>query len=155
MTDFPDKDQIDANSGGKWIVWNYGDLAAALDKALTSCGGNVRPFHKEIIEDYIQLVEELHRLFGNLTVNDNDRYCDNVSQVYANLRMDDVYEKVRASSIVEKLAERLRDRLGKESHIAIESGYKIEKIGEQSELFLQRYMWTAVLPEEWALWRPR
>lgn len=101
MTDFPDKDQIDANSGGKWIVWNYGDLAAALDKALTSCGGNVRPFHKEIIEDYIQLVEELHRLFGNLTVNDNDRYCDNVSQVYANLRMDDVYEKVRASSIVE------------------------------------------------------
>lgn len=136
-TDFPDKDQIDANSGGKWIVWNYGDLAAALDKALTSCGGNVRPFHKEIIEDYIQLVEELHRLFGNLTVNDNDRYCDNVSQVYANLRMDDVYEKVRASSIVEKLAERLRDRLGK-SHIAIESGYKIEKIGEQSELFFTR-----------------
>lgn len=138
MTDFPDKDQIDASSGGKWIVWNYGDLAAALDKALTSCGGNVRPFHKEIIEDYIQLVEELHRLFGNLTVNDNDRYYDNVSQVYANLRMDDVYEKVRASSIVEKLAERLRDRLGKESHIAIESGYKIEKIGEQSELFFTK-----------------
>lgn len=36
MTNFPNKDQIDANSDGKWIVWNYGDLAAALDKALTS-----------------------------------------------------------------------------------------------------------------------
>lgn len=44
----------------------------------------------------------LHGLFGNLTVNDNDRYCDNVSQVYANLRMDDVYEKIRVSLIAEK-----------------------------------------------------
>lgn len=141
MTDFPDKDQIDANSGGKWIVWNYGDLAAALDKALTSCGGNVRPFHKEIIEDYIQLVEELHRLFGNLTVNDNDRYCDNVSQVYANLRMDDVYEKVRASSIVEKLAERLRQRLQAKfpNQInLIQSGYKIGDIGKPLEIPLTK-----------------
>lgn len=96
-TDFPDKDQIDVNSGGKWIVWNYGDLAAALDKALTSCGGNVRPFHKAILEDYIQMVRGLDGLFGHLTVDDNGRYCDNVSQVYANLRMDDVYEKIRTS----------------------------------------------------------
>lgn len=131
-TDFPDKDQIDANSGGKWIVWNYGDLAAALDKALTSCGGNVRPFHKEIIEDYIQLVEELHRLFGNLTVNDNDRYCDNVSQVYANLRMDDVYEKIRTSLIAEKLRNRLKKEFPNQT-IDIKSELKIEEIGESNE----------------------
>lgn len=137
MTNFPNKDQIDANSDGKWIVWNYGDLAAALDKALTSYVSSVSrvsTYHEEIIKDYIQLAKGLHGLFWNLTVNDNDQYYDdNVSQVYANLRMDDVYEKVRASSIVEKLAEKLRDRLGKESHIAIESGYKIEEIGESTE----------------------
>lgn len=146
MTDFPDKDQIDANSGGKWIVWNYGDLAAALTNALSSYVSSVSSvpkvstYHEEIIKDYIQLAEGLHGLFGNLTVNDNDRYCDNVSQVYANLRMDDVYEKVRASSIVEKLAERLRDRLGKESHIAIESGYKIEEIGKSKKPLTKVYV---------------
>lgn len=131
-TDFPDKDQIDVNSGGKWIVWNYGDLAAALDKALTSCGGNVRPFHKAILEDYIQMVRGLDGLFGHLTVDDNGRYCDNVSQVYANLRMDDVYEKVRTSSIVEKLRNRLKKEFPNQT-IDIKSELKIEEIGESNE----------------------
>lgn len=131
-TDFPDKDQIDVNSGGKWIVWNYGDLAAALDKALTSCGGNVRPFHKAILEDYIQMVRGLDDLFGHLTVDDNGRYCDNVSQVYANLRMDDVYEKVRTSSIVEKLRNRLKKEFPNQT-IDIKSELKIEEIGESNE----------------------
>ena len=146
-TDFPDKDQIDANSGGKWIVWNYGDLATALPNALSSYVSSVSSvpkvstYHEEIIKDYIQLVEELHRLFGNLTVDDNDRYCDNVSQVYANLRMDDVYEKVRTSSIVEKLAERLRQRLQAKfpNQInLIQSGYKIGDIGKPLEIPLTK-----------------
>lgn len=131
-TDFPDKDQIDVNSGGKWIVWNYGDLAAALDKALTSCGGNVRPFHKAILEDYIQMVRGLDGLFGHLTVDDNGRYCDNVSQVYANLRMDDVYEKIRTSLIAEKLRNRLKKEFPNQT-IDIKSELKIEEIGESNE----------------------
>lgn len=133
MTNFPNKGQIGRNG---WKVLSYGDLSGALKRALSSYVSSVpkvSTYHEEIIKDYIQLAKGLHGLFGKLTVFDNDRYCDNVSQVYANLRMDDVYEKVRASSIVEKLAEKLRDRLGKESHIAIESGYKIEKIGESTE----------------------
>lgn len=131
-TDFPDKDQIDVNSGGKWIVWNYGDLAAALDKALTSCGGNVSPFHKAILEDYIQMVRGLDGLFGHLTVDDNGRYCDNVSQVYANLRMDDVYEKIRTSLIAEKLRNRLKKEFPNQT-IDIKSELKIEEIGESNE----------------------
>lgn len=149
-TDFPHKDQIDANGGGKWIVWSYGDLAAALDKALTSCGGNVSPFHKAILEDYIQMVWGLDGLFGHLTVDEDSGYnykCKNKKEdkelreyidLLKQLRMDDVYEKVRTSSIAKKLAERLRDRLEKESHIAIESGCKIEKIGEMSEPFFAK-----------------
>ena len=134
-TDFPDKDQIDANSGGKWIVWNYGDLAAALDKALTSYVSSVSrvsTYHEEIIKDYIQLAKGLHGLFGNLTVNDNDRYCDNVSQVYANLRMDDVYEKIRVSLIAEKLRNRLKKEFPNQT-IDIKSELKIEEIGESNE----------------------
>ena len=134
-TDFPDKDQIDVNSGGKWIVWNYGDLAAALDKALTSYVSSVSrvsTYHEEIIKDYIQLAKGLHGLFGNLTVNDNDRYCDNVSQVYANLRMDDVYEKIRTSLIAEKLRNRLKKEFPNQT-IDIKSELKIEEIGESNE----------------------
>ena len=131
-TDFPDKDQIDANSGGKWIVWNYGDLADALDKALTSCGGNVSSFHKAILKDYIQMVRGLDGLFGHLTVDDNGQYCDNVSQVYANLRMDDVYEKIRTSLIAEKLRNRLKKEFPNQT-IEIKSGLKIEEIGESNE----------------------
>lgn len=143
VTDFPDKDQIDANSGGKWIIWNYGDLAAALPNALSSYVSSVSSvpkvstYHGEIIKDYIKLAEGLHGLFGKLTVIDNARYCDNVSQVYANLRMDDVYEKVRASLLAGRLKRMLKDRFA-DRDIAIESGYKIEKIGEQSELFFTK-----------------
>lgn len=131
VTNFPNKGQI----GSKvWKIKSYDNLSDALKNALSSYVSRVSTYHEEIIKDYIQLAKGLHGLFWNLTVNDNDQYYDdNVSQVYANLRMDDVYEKVRASSIVEKLAEKLRDRLGKESHIAIESGYKIEEIGESTE----------------------
>ena len=135
MTNFPNKDQIDANSDGKWIVWNYGDLAAALDKALTSYVSSVSrvsTYHEEIIKDYIQLAKGLHGLFGNLTVNDNDRYCDNVSQVYANLRMDDVYEKIRVSLIAEKLRNRLKKEFPNQT-IDIKSELKIEEIGESNE----------------------
>lgn len=138
-TDFPDKDQIDANSDGKWIVWNYGDLAAALDKALTSCGGNVRPFHKAILEDYIQMVRGLDGLFGHLTVDDDSRYGyaeDEELREYINLlkqlRMEDVYEKVRASLLAGRLKQMLKDRFA-DRNIAIESGYKIEEIGESTE----------------------
>lgn len=138
-TDFPDKDQIDVNSGGKWIVWNYGDLAAALDKALTSCGGNVRPFHKAILEDYIQMVRGLDGLFGHLTVDDDSRYGyaeDEELREYINLlkqlRMEDVYEKVRASLLAGRLKQMLKDRFA-DRNIAIESGYKIEEIGESTE----------------------
>lgn len=138
-TDFPDKDQIDANSDGKWIVWNYEDLAAALDKALTSCGGNVRPFHKAILEDYIQMVRGLDGLFGHLTVDDDSRYGyaeDEELREYINLlkqlRMEDVYEKVRASLLAGRLKQMLKDRFV-DRNIAIESGYKIEEIGKSNE----------------------
>lgn len=138
-TDFPDKDQIDANSDGKWIVWNYGDLAAALDKALTSCGGNISPFHKAILEDYIQMVRGLDGLFGHLTVDDDSRYGyaeDDELREYINLlkqlRMADVYEKVRASLLAGRLKQMLKDRFA-DRNIAIESGYKIEEIGESTE----------------------
>lgn len=153
-TNFPNKDQVDVDSGGKWIVWNYGNLADALNKALSSSEDKVNfSYHKAIIKDYIQLAKGLHGLFGKLTVDEGSRYNykyknkknkkedeelqeDKELREYIDLlkqlRMEDVYEKIRTSLIAEQLRNRLKKKFPNQT-IDIKSELKIEEIGESNE----------------------
>lgn len=133
-TDFLGKEQI----GEPWIIWNYGNLAAAIKSAMSSCGQTCTDYHKSIILDYVQFAKSLHNLFGKISVKDTDQYIieNGTLDEYVELRMDDVYEKLRSSQITGMMANKMAERLRTEipdRKIEIEFGRSIAEIKEEAE----------------------
>lgn len=132
-TNFLGKEQI----GRPWIIWNYGNLAAAIMSAMPSWGQTCTDYHKSIIQDYVQFAGSLHSLFGKMTVNETDNYIKNAPREYADFRMDDIYEKLRSSQIAGMLANKMEERLQTEvpdRKIEIEFGRNIAEIKEETPL---------------------
>lgn len=131
-TNFLGKGQV----GKPWIIRNYEDLANAIKSVMSSCGQTCPDYHKSIIQDYVQFAKGLHSLFGEMTVNETVNYIKNAPREYADLRMDDVYEKLRSSQIagmmVNKMEERLRTEIS-DRKIEIEFGRSIAEIKEEVE----------------------
>ena len=131
-TNFLGKGQV----GKPWIIRNYEDLANAIKSVMSSCGQTCPDYHKSIIQDYVQFAKGLHSLFGEMTVNETVNYIKNAPREYADLRMSDVYEKLRSSQIAGMMANKMEERLRTEfsdREIEIKFGRSIAEIKEEVE----------------------
>lgn len=108
--DFIDKDNI--LQQGLWKIKSYGDLRDAMvdqSKLLS----NASQYEKDLINDYIKYIANLHELATNLLPNDSNKMYflhKNVTKELKEQRLHDLFEKLRYSKFAVELKKMLVDK---------------------------------------------
>lgn len=100
---FPDKNSISKEN--IWEIKTYKDLAAEMEQQNDSLQDQ---YHKSLIEDYIGFIENLNEL-QELMINDFNNqqyYYEDELTKYKEIRIHDLYIKLRASLFVSELEPR-------------------------------------------------
>lgn len=103
-SEFPDKKDIEKEK--VWEIKTYKELAVILGKEMDSIQDQ---YHKSLIGDYIKFITKLNEL-QDLMIEDfvNQQYYNEKElNIYKEMRIHDLYIKLRASLFVSKLKEKL------------------------------------------------
>ena len=110
VMDFPGQKYLNENT--RWQLHHYDELAELIRDF---CSDSVIcQEHRPYIRDYCLFVENLCKLSGTWTIDEQSPFlsqCDNLH----GLRLTDIYEKVRYAQIAALLAEKLKTRMVNDS----------------------------------------
>ena len=106
MKDFPGHKYLNENT--RWQLHHYDELAKLIREC---CPDDViLTEHRHYIHDYCQFVENLSKLAEGWSVNEQTAFLSPCENLYE-LRLNDIYEKVRYAQTAALLAERLKPAL--------------------------------------------
>ena len=103
VKDFPGSKYLDENTC--WQLHHYDELADVISKY---CTADIRKEHHIYISDYCAYVRELSKLAEGWKVEEDDTFLAQ-EEGLAELRLNDIYEKVRYAQIATILANRLEN----------------------------------------------
>lgn len=102
---FPGSKYLDENTC--WQLHHYDELADVISKY---CTADIRKEHHIYISDYCAYVRELSKLAEGWKVEEDDTFLAQ-EEGLAELRLNDIYEKVRYAQIAAMLAEKMKSLL--------------------------------------------
>lgn len=106
VKDFPGHKYLNENT--RWQLHHYDELAKLIREC---CPDDViLTEHRHYIHDYCQFVENLSKLAEGWSVNEQTAFLSPCENLYE-LRLNDIYEKVRYAQTAALLAERLKPAL--------------------------------------------
>ena len=110
-SDFPCKKDI----GQKWVVANY----LELKKAIKDIYKNLKTNDGRYLEDYCKFIETMHNLQENMICDFDNQILYNQFEleVYKQLRIHDLYIKLRGSMFVIRVKEKLQEKTNANIHI--------------------------------------
>ena len=114
VTDFPCRKEL-GNKNSPWIVAHYDQLKDAIEKHYK----NVDKHNMQYINDYCNFIGIMHQI-QDYMIHDFDNqvyYDEEVLKAYRNLRIHDLYIKLRGSMFITRLKEELEGRIGAKIHI--------------------------------------
>ena len=103
VKNFPGSKYLDENTC--WQLHHYNELADVINKY---CTADIRKEHHIYISDYCAYVRELSKLAEGWKVEEDDTFLAQ-EEGLAELRLNDIYEKVRYAQIAAILANRLEN----------------------------------------------
>lgn len=103
VKNFPGSKYLDENTC--WQLHHYDELADVISKY---CTADIRKEHHIYISDYCAYVRELSKLAEGWKVEEDDTFLAQ-EEGLAELRLNDIYEKVRYAQIAAILANRLEN----------------------------------------------
>jgi hypothetical protein len=103
VKNFPGSKYLDENTC--WQLHHYDELADVISKY---CTADIRKEHHIYISDYCAYVRELSKLAEGWKVKEDDTFLAQ-EEGLAELRLNDIYEKVRFAQIATILANRLEN----------------------------------------------
>ena len=110
VKEFPDRKNIVENT--RWQVHHYDELALLLEEC--SKNGVIRKEHQFYISDYCRYVSNLSAIAEQWTIGAGMPFLHQEPLLHE-LRLNDIYEKVRYAQIAALLAEKLRKVLVKDT----------------------------------------
>lgn len=119
-SDFPEKEKIE-----HWEIVSYETLGKALKELSTDLSG----YHKDIIDDYSEMIQHLHKVQLEWSIDaDTDFFnSDNDCNI---LRINDIREKIRFSKMLVMLQKRIVNKLGIEPHLNTDRDYVFNTAGK-------------------------
>ena len=110
VKDFPGHEYLDENT--RWQIHHYDELAQMISDC---CPDSIISLeHRPYIRDYCQYVSNLSMMAEEWRIDEHEPFlsqCDDLRE----LRLNDIYEKVRYAQIAALLAEKLRTVLVKDT----------------------------------------
>lgn len=106
--DFIDKEIID--KVGIWKIKSYCELYKAMNVNQSKLLSNAPQYEKDLINDYIKYIANLHKLATNLLPNDSNKMYflyENVTKELKEQRLHDLSEKLRYSKFAAELKKKL------------------------------------------------
>lgn len=110
VKEFPDRKNIVENT--RWQVHHYDELALLLEECCKN--GVIRKEHQFYISDYCRYVSNLSAIAEQWTIDTGMPFLHQEPLLHE-LRLNDIYEKVRYAQIAALLAEKLRTVLVKDT----------------------------------------
>ena len=96
------------NKKSTWQLHYYDELAKLIEEIFD--GNDVKPEHITYIRDYCLYVHDLSTLANGWKVNDNEPFLQKAISL-KELRLNDIYEKVRYAQVAAMLAQELENML--------------------------------------------
>ncbi len=129
-TEFLDKDDIEKE--GKWIIKSYKELHDAISKYKDYYITNT--YHKSLVKDYCDFIENLHELAKTWKVNNQDPFLTkSENDEKDGLRMKDVRDKIKSSQLCALLNTALKQTI----EVDTTSGLSIEDIKNRKNCCLK------------------
>ena len=125
--EFPDLDKIHKQE--EWIVINYGELADAIkpDDYIGAENQDIRRY----IEDYVSFIRQLDRIKDKLVLPDDFEneifHSSEEIGAFHNIRLSDLYFKLRGSCFICLLKEEIEKRFGKSLQVEFFTGGDLNK----------------------------
>ena len=91
-----------------WRLHYYNEQAKLIEDIFK--GSDVKPEHLTYIKDYCQYVQELSKLANSWKVVDNEPFLHDSNNL-KDLRLNDIYEKIRYAQVAAMLAQELENTL--------------------------------------------
>lgn len=96
------------NKKSTWQLQYYDELAKQIEDIFK--GNDVKPEHITYIKDYCQYVHDLSILANSWKVSDNEPFLQETTSL-KELRLNDIYEKIRYAQVAAMLAQELKNML--------------------------------------------
>jgi len=97
-------------AGVKWINVSYSEYIGLLSKTYTKKNSkSVVGYKKELIKDYINFTQNLTTLVNNYWLKEDSYNMFNADEKMAELRIDDIRQKIIYSQFTQELCEKLKD----------------------------------------------
>lgn len=96
------------NKKSTWKLHYYDELAKQIEDIFK--GNDVKPEHITYIKDYCLYVHDLSKLANSWKVNDNEQFLQETTSL-KELRLNDIYEKIRYAQVAAMLAQELENTL--------------------------------------------
>ena len=136
MKDFHGKDILEDEK--KWQICNYEDLAGEIRNKFVE-EFPVSNEHIQYVKDYCVYIENLSKLAEEWIIEDSKPFLTPVDE-FGELRLNDIYQKIRYAQIAAKLAKRLADENISEKIVLGMSNFDvIVKNRKDSEKILDLY----------------
>lgn len=92
---------------------HYGDLALRLQNKILDDTSDIQQYHRELIQDYQEVIELLHDSFYDMELNGEDTFLfkekDELIKTLRSIRLRDFYVKKQADKFCYDVYQQLRD----------------------------------------------